>query len=379
MILEGDNEYCSVDSTIGMVLEFIGGEPFLAIDLIDAITEYTFDKMLKMNHPWLTRTRISICSNGTLYFEPKVQAYIKKYDKLLSFSVSVDGNKELHDKCRIFPDGSGSYDMAIAAVKDYAKLHGMPGTKMTMAPSNVMYVFEAIKSLIENGYKDINFNCVYEEGWTKSDANILYYQLKQLADYVLDNDLCYNNSKGVYLSRFNESSYLPMRPEDNQNHCGGLGEMISINYTGKSVPCIRYIESSLGPDVPEVVIGELETGIMKNDKYKALVDEMKACNRRNQSTDECFYCPIASGCGWCSGYCYQYYKKFGKRTTFICDTHKAEALANVYYWNKFYLKSGENNVRLMQCPKEWALEIIPEEEYNMLLALEQEAKDALNK
>ena len=42
-------------------------------------------------------------------------------------------------------------------------------------------------------------------------------------------------------------------------------------------------------------------------------------------------------------------------------------LANVYYWNQVYLKGGYINPAYeMRVPKEWALEIIDEDEYNML-------------
>jgi len=41
------------------------------------------------------------------------------------------------------------------------------GSKMTLAPANVMYTFEAVKSLIEQGYTEINLNCVFEKGWTE--------------------------------------------------------------------------------------------------------------------------------------------------------------------------------------------------------------------
>jgi sulfatase maturation enzyme AslB (radical SAM superfamily) len=68
----------------------------------------------------------------------------------LSFSVSIDGNKQLHDACRVFPDGSGSYDKAIAAVRHYVDvLHGTMGSKMTLAPANIAYTFEAVKGLID--------------------------------------------------------------------------------------------------------------------------------------------------------------------------------------------------------------------------------------
>ena len=59
-------------------------------------------------------------SNGILYFEPEVQKFIDKHSTHLSMSISIDGNKELHDSCRVLPDGSGSYDIAMKGVKHYA-------------------------------------------------------------------------------------------------------------------------------------------------------------------------------------------------------------------------------------------------------------------
>lgn len=50
---------------------------------------------------------------------PEVQRFLDKWAKHLSLSISIDGDKQLHDSCRVFPDGSGSYDLAIAAAKDY--------------------------------------------------------------------------------------------------------------------------------------------------------------------------------------------------------------------------------------------------------------------
>ena len=58
-----------------------------------------------------------------------------------------------------------------------------------------------------------------------------------------------------------------------------------------------------------------------------------------------------------------------KRLTNICNMHKARALANIYYWNNVYKRNNENLVLEMHIPREWALEIIDEEEYNMLLEL----------
>ena len=71
--------------------------------------------------------------------------------------------------------------MAIAAAKDWVKVSGMrvPSTKLTIAPGNVEYLSEAIIDMMNNGFVNINENCVYEEGWTLEHAKILYRELKK--------------------------------------------------------------------------------------------------------------------------------------------------------------------------------------------------------
>jgi len=66
------------------------------------------------------------------------------------------------------------------------------------------------------------------------------------------------------------------------------------------------------------------------------------------------------GCGWCSAYNYEVFGTPNKRATYICCMHKARVLANVYYWR---LRGIDYP---MNCPKEWAIEIIGEEEYEKL-------------
>ena len=188
--LEEENEYLNPKQIKGYVFEFIGGEPFLNVELVDQITEYIIDKMIREHRPELFFSKFSICSNGTLLFEDKVQKYIHKYKNFLSLSVSLDGNKELHDKCRVFPDGSGSYDAALKAAYFIRDFYGkMPSTKMTLSPNNITYTYDAITNLFNLGYEEIHANVVFEEGWTLDHAKIFYNELIKLADYILDNKL----------------------------------------------------------------------------------------------------------------------------------------------------------------------------------------------
>ena len=371
MLLENDEntqQYIDTRHSDAIIIEFIGGEPFLEVELMDQIMEYFIKRVIETDHPWQYNWRISISSNGTLYFEPKVQAFIKKWFDHLSFNISIDGNKQLHDACRVFPDGSGSYDKAIAGVRHFVDvLGGVMGSKMTLAPANVMYTFEAVKSLIEQGYTEINLNCVFEKGWTEKDATILYHQLIELANYLLENDL----EDELYIAMFIENFFHPKLRTDISNWCGGNGAMISVDWKGDIYPCIRYMESSLGTDLEPIIAGNVYDGIMTDAKCRNCIMALKQVDRISQSTEECINCPIAEGCAWCQAYNYQDSGgDFNHRATYICIMHKARALANCYYWNLYYWKHNIPKRFKLWLSDEECLKIITQEELDLLKALQ---------
>lgn len=365
MLLSGDPRlggYVDVKTSPGIIIEFIGGEPFLCVDLIDQICTYFYSEAIRLMHPWATKFCISICSNGVLYFDPKVQKFLNKWRNNISFSITIDGNKDLHDACRVFPDGTGSYDLAVAGSEDWMRRGYYMGSKITIAPGNLQYVYDAIIHMIELGYKDINANVVYEKGWTLEHAQEFYRQLKRVADYWLEHDLV----DTTYLALFNAEYFHPKEETDLQNWCGGTGLMLSMDPDGWLYPCIRYMESSLGTDIEPLRIGHVNFGIAQRECDKQCVECLNKIDRRTESTDECFYCPIAEGCSWCSAYNYQENGTPDSRCTYICDMHKARALANAYFWNKWYRKKDTKERFIIHCPEEWALPIIGKDEFEML-------------
>lgn len=159
---KGFREYLGHPKAI--ICDFIGGEPCLEPELMDQIASYFQEQIILHPEYGIEHFRCSISSNGLHHFEPEVQKFLNKHANHLSYSVSVDGNKELHDMCRRTPNGEPSYDRAMAAVNDWrARGFGM-GSKITLAPANIKYCYEASKHMVENGYKEININCVFEEG-----------------------------------------------------------------------------------------------------------------------------------------------------------------------------------------------------------------------
>lgn len=359
---KGTSDYINTEISPAIIFEFIGGEPFLAIELIEQICDYIEEQLIEQMHPWATKHMFSLCSNGVLYFDERVQRFLQKYRNKLALSITIDGNKELHDSCRVFPDGSPSYDMAVAAAQDWMSRGNYMGSKITIAPGNITYLYDAVMHMIELGYEDINANCVYEEGWTVNHAAELYRQMKRIADELIAKDLV----EKIYLSLFMPDYFRPKDEGDVQNWCGGTGMMLSCDPDGYLYPCIRYMESSLGCDQKPMRIGSVDTGLAQRKCERDCVQCLQAIDRRTQSTDECFYCPIGEGCSWCSAYNYQVFGTPDRRATYICEMHKARSLANVYLWNSWYRKTGQEKRMALNCPREWAIPITGESEYEML-------------
>ena len=361
---------------LAVELDFIGGEPLLEIDLIRDIYEYFLKKCIELNHPWLLRHRISICSNGVLYFDPKVQDFLKRYGQNVSFSVSLDGTKELHDACRVFKDGTGSYDIAIKAARHYRANFGEPGSKITISPQNVQYVFDAIINMRKEGYDTVFANCIFEKGWTDDNARELYRQMIKLSDYCYDNDTYETFSTSL----FEESFFCPIDyTVENKNWCGGTGNMLAVDYRGIFYPCLRYMPSSLGEKVKPIVIGNLEHGIFKTEEEKKIKNTLESITATSQSSQKCISCPIRSGCAWCSAYNYQETGSVNCRVTYICSMHKARALANAYYWNKFYEKHNIPSYYINYVPAEWGIALLGNEEWKRLVLIEKAQKERSEK
>ena len=152
-----------------VVWEFIGGEAFVEIELVDKITDYMKQQMFLLDHPWFNSYRVSISSNGLLYGTPAVQNYIKKNKNHLSIGLSVDGNKIKHDLQRVRPDGSGSYDDVVKNVPLWLSQFPSSSTKATFSHDDIPYLKDSIISLWDIGIENVSANIVFEDVWEEKD------------------------------------------------------------------------------------------------------------------------------------------------------------------------------------------------------------------
>ncbi len=364
-----NSELVNATEANGLIIEFIGGEPFLEIDLIDQTMEYFLNQAIALDHRWQTRYMINISTNGTLGDDPRVRRFMKKYASRLSIGVTIDGDKAAHDACRVDCNGCGSYDRAIKMFREVSGPDGKRTTKYTIAPGNLHLFADSVRHLVlDEGVDTLNCNCVYEEGWTIDHARKLYWQLKEVSD------MARMSGTGTYISILDWEAGSPIPETETQNWCGGDGRMLSFEIDGTVLPCMRYSTLSIPEDTqPLYRIGDVAWGIANRTDDAERLAALRAITRQSQSEQRCLECPIARGCAWCTAYNYERTGTPNRRVTYICDMHKARVLAQCYHHNMLHLERPEHEAKRMHIPREWAVEIVGEEEYGRLLELEDRA------
>ena len=314
-----------------VVWDFIGGEPFLEIDLIDRICDYLKTEMFRRNHHWFNSYRFSFSTNGINYDSEKVQRFIRKNREHLSIGITIDGTEVKHDLNRIYKEtGKGSYKSVVRNIPLWLKQFPNGGTKVTISSADIPYIKESVLHLYSLGIHEVNINCVFENVWKEGDDLLFQEQLMLLADEIIDNGYY----KDYACSFFSENIGKPLDPVMENNNWCGAGRMLAVDANGVFYPCTRFAQYSLR-EKTAWTIGNVNDGIDKNKLRPFL-----ALDRISQSSEECKSCEVASGCAWCQGENYDAAdtNTIYQRATAICKMHKARVRANNYYWNKLYRK-----------------------------------------
>lgn len=103
---------------------FYGGEPLLEFDLIKCCVSY-IKKVVEGK-----TVSFGITTNGTLLTDAIIQFL---YENDFQLTVSIDGSKQEHDSCRVFPDGSGSFDIVMRNIRRVKELYSDYANKLMVS------------------------------------------------------------------------------------------------------------------------------------------------------------------------------------------------------------------------------------------------------
>lgn len=192
-----------------VIWDFIGGEPFLEIELIDRICDYIKREMFRLRHHWFDSYRFSFSTNGINYDNRKVQDFIRKNKMHLSIGITIDGTKRKHDLNRIWKgDGPerGSYDDVVRNIPLWLSQFPEGATKVTISSDDIPYICESVLHLYSLGIRIVNINVVFENVWRPGDDLRFEEQLIRLADKIIEEGWYKDYVCSFFFRRYRETT-----------------------------------------------------------------------------------------------------------------------------------------------------------------------------
>lgn len=328
----------------GITLDFIGGDALSNPELLDAILSFWVQALFRSRSYnarfWRDNWRVSISTNGTLFSRPEVRAFCEKWRAVLSVGVSIDGCPEIHDKNRVFPDGSPSMPEILKNWEWYRKTFPSDSlsTKATCSRDSIPYLLESLRFMHETlGLRYIRQNFVMENaGYTEADAAHLAEELARCADYVFD------HRKSLYWSMLDRGTFAEHHRTqgadwERKGHCGS-GGMPALSIDGDIYPCFRWLPHSQGEAAKRFICGNVRDGFTNKEAFRQV---RQGAYRAACTTDEaCRACEYESACPYCIAGCFAEFGAF-KRQTYVCGIIKAQCEAAKQYWKRYEEAEGD--------------------------------------
>ena len=309
---ERDKDMVDID----VIIDIIGGEPFLQPKLLIAAFE-TAEVLCKQygreNYVF------SISTNGTLFDKPINREIVERWRDRLSIGVSIDGLPEQHDKYRIYTSTrEGSYHKAVQGY-NYLKDLGILelGVKATFTGETLPTYAAGMKHLIDiTGGGTISGNVTYEDILPRSMATSIALQVIEVLEYweskglhhdpinrlnmiapeALDIDKLWNPD---WREKLRQDEATRLDPERVRPYCGTVVHMTCLGFDRNIYGCNRFMSTVTTRNAVAKLVGRT---IVNTDGEK-LLNEINT--QYTDYPDQCLGCPTKHACGSCAAAAYE--------------------------------------------------------------------------
>ena len=284
---------------------FFGGEPLLAFDLIEKITD------MFESHPSFDRERVEldVVTNGTI-FSYKIADFLNEHS--IGLGISCDGPPLTQDMFRNFPDGRGSSALVEDTVLRATEILPCVLVNAVYHPRTIRHLPLVVEYFSSLGLRHIYLNPDFSACWSESEADLLPAIYDQIAGRYVN---YYLRGKPHFISLIDSKIILILRGgyQPLERCRMGKGEF-AFAPSGNIYPCERLIGSDDGNGL---CIGNIDEGIN--------IDRM-ACKMApgKETNTECLSCSIRDYCmNWCG--CSNYFSSgyYNRVGSFLCASERA--------------------------------------------------------
>ena len=288
-------------------MDFFGGEPLMAFDVVKEVVEYARSKEKEYNKNF----RFTITTNGMLLTDDKID-YINK--EMYNVVLSLDGRKEVNDRMRFCVNGSGSYDIILPKFQKLVQKRGdgQYYVRGTFTKYNKDFTNDVLH-FFDQGFEQISIEPVVTDpklpyALTEEDLPEVFAEYEKLAKVIIE-----KRKNGEFFNFFHFMIDLDQGPcaIKRLRGCGCGNEYCAVDPEGKVFPCHQFVGQ------PEWQMGNVLTG-----EYDL---EQKARFARSNvyNKEKCRGCWAKFYCsGGCNANNQQYEGDILKAHTLSCELEK---------------------------------------------------------
>lgn len=276
-----ENYVLNNETKFPFVVNFFGGEPFLAFDVMEHAMKYANNKKYNIS--------FGVTTNLTMLTDHMIDI-IEEYE--LGLLVSVDGIKKIHDRNRC-----NSYDIVISNLKKLIDrgLKHLIEIRMTVMPADLKDLLSGIQELYNLGLDNIAPVPVTDTKWEDYDYMNLRDEMIKIWEWAFSIYNDENNKRNLSIKCIDD--YLEMvlcpdilLPEQRKVCTAGTFSSCSFGVDGDILPC--HQRHTISDHYDELVMGNI------ND------DEIKKINFNNQTiANENKNCDVCNARAICKGGC----------------------------------------------------------------------------
>ncbi len=288
----------------------LGGEPFIAFNLIREVVEWTFAKK------WPKRCSFKITTNGTLLDE-EMKRWLRQYRNRICVVLSLDGPAYVHNKNR--NDSYSNIDYAF-----FREIWPQQFIKMTVNKNTISELFNSIVYIQDYLGLNVSFSLAGGVKWDKKDLEAFEEEQKKMMIF-------YTEKKNKLPPLYDIDLARILYPRKSNRQCGIGHNVVAYDTDGNSFPCHLFLPNVIGKkNIPQ--FSELA-----NDQF--LVD------------DYCKGCIIENICPTCYAFNFIERKNCNMRDHNFCAfyksiikysaLHKMNRYSKQFYFNRNELKEIE--------------------------------------
>ncbi len=242
-------------SRTNLEVDFFGGEPLMNLDVVKQLVKY--GRSIEKEHN--KKFRFTLTTNGVLLNDDFAEFANKELGNVV---LSLDGRKEVHDRMRPTPNGSGSYDVVLPKFRKFVEARG--DKQYYLRGTYTRYNLDFSKDVLhmaDLGFKELSIEPVVAPD--EADYSIRKEDLPYLKEQydLLAQEMLKRKGEGKGFNFFHFMIDLTGGPcvYKRLAGCGSGTEYLAVTPWGDLYPCHQFVGNE------DFLLGNVDEGIVRED------------------------------------------------------------------------------------------------------------------